>query len=321
MNSLRFSSLEICAGSGGMALGLERAGFDPVLLIEDNEHACKTLHWNRRRWDVMQADVIDFDPVEHQQVYDVDLLSGGLPRVQSAATVQRPESDREWKLLQAAVWLAHAVQPRAILLENVPELVTSEKYSPVRDWIEDNLGDENYLCTWHVLDAADHGVPQHRKQGFLVAMREPNFSKFTWPSPSGAPAPTLGAALEATMASRGWPGAAAWAARADEPAPTLVGGSINRGGADLGPSGQKKAWARLGVEGKSIADEVPGPDDPVDLVPRLTVRQAAILQAFPDSWVFFGKKTSVYRQIGHASPPPVAEAVGRQIALALGTRP
>lgn len=303
-----------------MALGLERAGFDPVLLIDSNEHACKTLRWNRRRWNVMQADVIEFDPAEHQQVYDVDLMSGGLPRVQSAATAQRPESDREWKLLQAAVWLAHAVQPRAILLENVPELVTSEKYLSVREWIEEYLGDENYLCSWHVVDAAEHGVPQHRRQGFLVAMREPHYSKFSWPEPSGTPAPTVGEALAESMASRGWPGAAAWVAKANEPGPALVGGSGNRGGADLGPSGQKKAWARLGIEGKSIGDDVPDADAPGNLVPKITVRQAATLQAFPDSWVFYGKKTSVYRQIGHASPPAVAEAVGHRIALALGTQ-
>ncbi|MFG2181468.1 DNA cytosine methyltransferase [Streptomyces abikoensis] len=318
MPSTRFTSFEICAGAGGQALGLERAGFDPVLLIDNKDHCCKTLRLNRGQWDVLQADVVEFDPDEYRQVYDVDLLTGGLPRVKSAATVQRPESDVEWKLLQAAVWMAHSVQPRAVLLENVPELVTSEKYASDRAWIEECLGDQGYQCAWHVLNAADFGVPQFRKQGFLVALREPHFSAFRWPTPSDEPAPTVGEVLGASMASRGWPGAAAWAAAANVPGPALVGGSDKRGGADLGPTGQKKAWARLGVEGKSIADDVPGPDDPVDFRPMLNVRHAAMLQSFPDEWRFYGRKTSVYRQIGHASPPPVAEAVGRRIALALG---
>ncbi|MCC3767191.1 DNA cytosine methyltransferase [Streptomyces sp. UNOC14_S4] len=317
MPSGRFTSFEICAGAGGQALGLERAGFDPVLLIDTNDHCCRTLRLNRPRWDVLQADVVEFDPDEYQQVYDVDLLSGGLPRVKSAATIQRPDSDFEWKLLQAGVWMAHSVQPRAVLLENVPELAESAKYAAERQWIEECLGEQGYRCSWQVLDAADFGVPQHRKQGFLVALREPHHSAFRWPEPSGVGTPTVGEALGASMASDGWPGAHAWAAAADKPAPMLIGGSDKRGGADLGPTGQKRAWARLGVNGASIGDGVPGPDAPIDLVPKLNVRQVAVLQAFPDEWLFYGRKTSVYRQIGHASPPPVAEAVGRQIALTL----
>ncbi|GGR35270.1 DNA cytosine methyltransferase [Streptomyces netropsis] len=317
MPPIRFTSFEICAGAGGQALGLEQAGFDPVLLIDSNAHCCRTLHQNRPHWNVLQADVMDFDPAEHDKVYDVDLLSGGLPRVKSAATIQRADSDTEWKLLQAAVWMAHSVQPRAVLLENVPELVTSEKYASDREWIEECLSDQGYRCSWQVLNSADFGVPQYRKQGFLVALRDPHHSAFRWPEPNGTFAPTVGEALGSSMASRGWPGASAWAAAANKPGPALVGGSDKRGGADLGPTGQKKAWARLGVEGKSIADDVPGPHDPIDLLPMLDVRQAATLQSFPTDWTFHGRKTSVYRQVGHASPPPVAEAVGKRIAQAL----
>lgn len=317
MTSARLKSLEICAGAGGLALGLERAGFDPVLLIDNNEHACKTLLLNRPQWDVLQADVMDFDPAEHSQVYDVDLLSGGLPRVKSAATAQRPATDLEWRLLQASVWLAHSVQPRAVLLENVHELVTSPIYGADRAWIQEYLADEGYLCSWRVLNAADFGVPQNRKQGFLVAMREPHHSKFRWPEPIESTPPTVGETLLESMAARGWPGAVGWAARADATGPAIVGGSDKRGGGDLGPTGSKRIWAGLGVDGKSIADDVPGPGDALDLMPKLTAQQAAKLQAFPDNWAFFGKKTSMYRQIGHSSPPPVGEAVARCVADAL----
>ncbi|MFD8386368.1 DNA cytosine methyltransferase [Streptomyces sp. NPDC059679] len=320
MTSPRLSSLEICAGAGGQALGLERAGFDPVMLIENDENSCKTLKLNRPNWEVLRTDVIDFDPEEHPSVYDVDLLAGGLPRVKSAATVQRRETDTERKLLEAAVWLTHSVQPRAVLLENVPDLVTSDKFENIRSWIVENLADVGYDVQWRVLDAADFGVPQHRRQGFLVAMRHPELSRFDWPEPSPEPAPSVGEILEASMARDGWPGASAWAGRANEPAPAIVGGSPFRGGADLGPTGSKRAWARLGVNGNSIGDGVPGPDFPVDALPKLNVRQVAMLQSFPDEWRFFGRKTSVYRQIGHASPPSVAEAVGRRIAHALGVK-
>jgi DNA (cytosine-5)-methyltransferase 1 len=125
------------------------------------------------------------------------------------------------------------------------------------------------------------------------------------------------------MAARGWREADIWAAQALAVAPTLVGGSENRGGADLGPSGTKRAWARMGVNAGALADEVPGPDyvwprsdDPAQM-PKITVDQAALLQAFPTEWQVTGRKTARYRQIGHATPPPVGRALGGAIATAL----
>ena len=90
------------------------------------------------------------------------------------------------------------------------------------------------------------------------------------------------------------------------------------GGPDLGPTRAKRAWASLGVDGMGIANDAPA-EDFVGM-PRLTVRMAARIQGFPDSWLFAGKKTSSYRQIGNAFPPPVAHAVGEQIALQLMNR-
>lgn len=105
-------------------------------------------------------------------------------------------------------------------------------------------------------------------------------------------------------------------------APTLVGGSKKHGGADLGPSRAKAAWASLGVSGLGVANEAVmslaketferdllRPDGPM-----LTVSQAAIIQGFPEEWEFDGGKTAQYRQVGNAFPPPVAKAVGEAIA-------
>jgi site-specific DNA-cytosine methylase len=99
--------------------------------------------------------------------------------------------------------------------------------------------------------------------------------------------------------------------------PALVGGSDNRGGADLGPTGSKKAWLRLGVDGNSLANEAPAADLPLAEPVKLTVHQAALLQSFPEDWRFAGGKTKEYRQIGHAMPPLLAHAVGSAIAAAL----
>jgi DNA (cytosine-5)-methyltransferase 1 len=117
------------------------------------------------------------------------------------------------------------------------------------------------------------------------------------------------------MNSEGWVGAIKWKNSAQTIAPTLVGGSKKHGGPDLGPTRARKAWAELGVDGIGIAD-LPPKKDFVGM-PRLTVRMAARVQGFPDSWHFVGKKTPAYRQVGNAFPPLVAAAVGKQIAKLL----
>jgi DNA (cytosine-5)-methyltransferase 1 len=117
------------------------------------------------------------------------------------------------------------------------------------------------------------------------------------------------------MAAGGWQGAGEWAARADRIAPTLVGGSKKHGGPDLGPTRARREWATLGVDGLGIADVPPAPD--FEGMPKLTVRMAATIQGFPESWEFAGRKTHSYRQVGNAFPPPVAEAVAAAISAAL----
>ncbi|WP_322734599.1 DNA cytosine methyltransferase [Streptomyces chromofuscus] len=313
----RFTFVEICAGAGAQALGLEAAGFDPLLLIDSKADACFTIDRNRPSWDVICMDIVQFRPNMRPEVRGVDLLSGGLPRVKSLATIARAEDSEERRVLRAAISLACEIEPKAVLFENVPELVQSSDFEADRAWIENELHRSGLRAAWSVLNAADFGVPQNRNSGFLVAMQNPYFRAFSWPRPNELRPPTVGQVLGPSMASRGWPGAERWIKNADRIAPALVGGSDRRGGADLGPTGSKKAWAALGVNGNSLGDEPPGTDFPVDDHPKLTVEQAAMIQAFPHDWMFSGGKTSRYRQVGHAMPPPLATAVGHAIATAL----
>lgn len=313
----RFTSVELCAGAGAQALGLELAGFDPVLLIDSKADACFTIDLNRPDWEVVCMDVAQFDPSMRPETVGVDLLSGGLPRVKAQAAVNRPEDNEERHVLKAAIALVREIKPRAVLLENLPELVEGQNFEEDRKEIEADLGAMGYRTTWRVLNAADFGVPQNRSSGFLIALREADFPGFRWPEPHELPPPTVGEVLGASMAVHGWPGVERWIKGADRIAPAVVGGSDRRGGADLGPTGSKKAWAALGVNGISLGDSAPDAQFAVDFVPRLTVDQAALIQAIPEQWRFFGGKTSRYRQIGHAMPPPLAEAVGRAIAVAL----
>lgn len=109
--------------------------------------------------------------------------------------------------------------------------------------------------------------------------------------------------------------AEAWRDQANGVAPTIVGGSKKHGGADLGPTRSRIAWAKLGVNGKGLSDAPPLPN--FIGMPKLTVEMAALIQGFPPNWEFVGKKTPAYRQVGNAFPPPVAKAMGGAIIRAL----
>lgn len=95
----------------------------------------------------------------------------------------------------------------------------------------------------------------------------------------------------------------------------LVGDSKKHVGADLGPTRARKKWVALGIDGRGLADTPPTPD--TQLMPRLTLQMAALIQGFPPDWTFVGKKTPAYRQVENAFPPPVARAVGTAIRTAL----
>src|SRR5208282_3360282 len=103
---------------------------------------------------------------------------------------------------------------------------------------------------------------------------------------------TVGNLLYDLIAAKGWKGAKVWRGRADEIAPTIVGGSHKHGGPDLGPTRARKAWAVLGVDGLGIADDVPEAE--FVGMPKLTVRMVARIQGFPDNWQFSGRKTAAY---------------------------
>ncbi|WFP16355.1 DNA cytosine methyltransferase [Citricoccus muralis] len=309
------SVLEICAGAGGQSSGLEMAGFDHSLAVEIDHDAAETLRLNRPEWAVQEGDVRDIDGREYK---GIDLLAGGVPCPPFSIAGKQLGADDERDLFPEALRLVAEAQPRAVMLENVRGLA-SNRFAPYRKSIIEALDGLGYESDWQLLYSSEYGVPQLRPRFILVAFQRKYASKFEWPKPVGTP-PTVGEVLGSYMAADGWPGAEEWAKKANGIAPTLVGGSKKHGGADLGPTRAKQAWAQLGVDGRGIANEVPGEDTPADFVPRLTNQMAALVQGFDPSWKFAGRKTSVYRQIGNAFPPPVARAIGASIATALGTK-
>ncbi len=310
----RLTSVEICAGAGGQALGLEQAGFAHQAVVEIDASACETLRINRGAdWKIVEDDVRNLDGRGYA---GIDLLAGGVPCPPFSIAGRQLGADDDRDLFPQALRMIEAAGPRAVLLENVRGLAAA-RFDGYRGQVLGRLARLGYRAWWQLIQASDHGVPQLRPRFVLVAIREPWAGRFTWPEPSPAPPPTVGAVLADLMAAGGWPGAAPWRDRAGQIAPTLVGGSKKHGGPDLGPTRARQAWRRLGVDGLGVADAPPGPDFPADAAPRLTVPMVARLQGFPDDWRFHGRKTAAYRQVGNAFPPPVARALGTAIAAAL----
>jgi DNA (cytosine-5)-methyltransferase 1 len=312
----QLSSVEICAGAGGSALGLEQAGFAHQGLVEVDADACQTLRRNRgAQWPVIRADLAE---VDGRAFAHADLLSGGVPCPPFSVAGQQLGSQDERDLFPHALRLIEQASPRAVLLENVPGLA-ARRFDRYRTQILHRLHSLGYHTWWDLVQAGDHGVPQLRPRFVLVAIRPPWAARFAWPGPSGPPV-TVGQALGDLMGARGWPRASTWSRGAGRIAPTIVGGSTRHGGPDLGPTRARQAWKDLGVDGRGIADHAPGPGHPDGQLPRLTLRMVARLQGFPDTWEFSGGKTAAYRQIGNAFPPPVARALGTAIAAALSRR-
>lgn len=302
----QFTSVEICAGAGGQALGLELAGFHHLALVEIEAIACETLLFNRPEWNVVNSDVREFSGTPY---VGLDLLSGGVPCPPfSVAGMQLGQHD-ERDLFPEVIRLAAECEPKAIMIENVKGILQS-KFDTYRESLNRDFENLGYHGEWKLLNASDFGVPQLRPRAVFVAFRNNWFDTFQWPQSAVLP-PTVADVLYEEMNSAGWEAVDEWAKNAKEIAPTLVGGSKKHGGPDLGPTRAKRAWAELGVDGHGIAYEPP--KNGFVGKPKLTVQMAALIQGFPRSWIFAGKKTPAYRQVGNAFPPPVAKQVGLAI--------
>lgn len=293
----QFTSIEICAGAGGQAIGLHGAGFRHLALVEIDRYAAATLRenievhpkwdWERDHCDILCKDVLDFEPerdlqksAEHYRRGDVDLLAGGVPCPPFSHAGKQLGEDDERDLFPRILTLADLIRPRAVMIENVRGLMDA-KFDDYRSRIRTQLeempptddGLPGYeVVGWEVYEAEKFGVPQLRPRSILVAFRRDVLKdlKYEAPAPS-AERVSVFTALEETMLDRlrpfqEGPRAAEarrvfdeWKQAADrDVAPTLVGGSKKHGGADLGPSRAKKAWRALGVSAMGVANEPVG---------------------------------------------------------------
>ncbi|WP_245722002.1 DNA cytosine methyltransferase [Nocardia crassostreae] len=231
-----FTSIEICAGAGGQAVGLHQAGFGHLALVEIDQHAIQTLElnirdhklwaWEREYCDILSADVKDFDPfrdlgkgAELLQKRGLDLLAGGVPCPPfSHAGKQLGKHDKR-DLFPRMLELVEVLKPRAVMIENVRGIM-DPKFSGYREWIVAKLqggtyfGDDGQfaeepglgytVCKWDVLEASDFGVPQLRPRAILVAFRNDVIAdlKYEWPTATHEDPVSVAEVLEPSMRER-----------------------------------------------------------------------------------------------------------------------
>lgn len=192
--------VEICAGAGGQALGLAMAGFVHVALVEFESDYCKVMRENRPEWNVICADVHDFDGRPYK---GVDLLAGGVPCPPFSVAGKQLGKDDERDLFPEAIRLIDEIRPRAVMLENVRGFL-DPGFAEYREHIFKSIQELGYSTQIKLLNASDYGVPQLRPRVVIIGIRNDQVGEFTYPEEKPDSAPTVGQTLCDLMAENGW---------------------------------------------------------------------------------------------------------------------
>ena len=332
----KFTSIELFAGAGGLALGLERAGLHNVLLSEINKNACNTLRANRPEWNVIEGDVasIDFTPYTGQ----VDVLTGGFPcQAFSYAGKRLGFEDARGTLFFEFARAVKEIQPLICVGENVRGLLQHENGKTLEGMVSilDELG--YAVIPPRVLKAIHHRVPQKRERLFIVGIRKDVAIDFAWPAPDEN-IYTLKDALKKgrlfdsnvpTSAGQGYPKSKKdimdlippggyWRDLPVDLQKSYMKGSFHLGGGKTGMA-RRISWDEscltLTCAPAQKQTERCHPDE----TRPFTVREYARIQTFPDSWAFSGALTAQYAQIGNAVPVNLGEAIGSAVVKALNS--
>lgn len=329
---MRYTSAELFAGAGGLALGMEKAGFQHVLLNEFDHNACETLRVNRPEWNVVEGDIhnIDFSPYRGK----IDFLSGGFPcQAFSYAGKRLGFEETRGTLFFELARAVKEIQPKAFLGENVRGLFEHDNGRTLQT-IKNVISELGYtLMEPRVLRAIQYDVPQKRERLILIAIRNDiaPFVKFEWPDvctevrtlrdafyagslyPCDVPSSPGQAYPEAKRKVMELvPEGGDWRNLPEDIARDYMKGSYNLGGGKTGMA------RRLSMDEPSLtltcapAQKQTERCHPIETRP-LTVREYARIQTFPDDWQFIGPLSAQYKQIGNAVPVNLSWAVGRSL--------
>lgn len=324
----KFTSIELFAGAGGLAVGLEKAGMDCIALNEIDPSACKTLRKNRPNWNVLEGDIKSFNFKDYQG--KVDLVTGGFPcQAFSYAGKKLGLDDARGTLFYEFARVVNEVKPPICLGENVRGLLSHENGKTLQGMISilDEIG-YNVITPVQVLKAINYKVPQKRERLIIIAVRKDIDIQYKYPKAYNK-IYNLDSALKKGDLY-------------DSDVPESFGYSYpkrKKEVLDLVP--QKGYWRDLPLEiqkeymqksfylggGKTGIARRIGWDEPCltltcspfqkqterchpEETRPFTIREYARIQTFPDDWEFMGSNTSQYKQIGNAVPVNLAKEIG-----------
>jgi DNA (cytosine-5)-methyltransferase 1 len=330
----RYSVLELFAGAGGLALGLEKAGLHCTMLNELEKDACDTLRLNRPHWRVIEGDVrtIDFTSMAGQ----VDIVTGGFPcQAFSYAGKRLGFEDARGTLFYEFARAIKETQPLICVGENVRGLERHEGGKTLQGMVEvlDELGYD--VIPPKVLKAVEYGVPQKRERLLIVGLKRNENLKFHWPQPS-AEQFTLQDALKAGTLydsdvpySQGQkypeskkvimdlvPPGGYWRDLPVKLQKSYMKGSFHLSGGKTGMA-RRISWNEPSLTLTCAPAQKQTERCHPDETRPFTVREYARIQTFPDAWQFCGSMTSQYAQIGNAVPVNLGYAVGLEIVRTL----
>lgn len=317
-----YTDIELFAGCGGLALGLENAGLKHELLVEIDKDCVETLKRNRPEWNVINEDIsnVDFSS------FKADVVSGGCPcQPFSYAGKKLGFEDTRGTLFFEFARCVKEVQPKICLLENVQGLVHHDSGRTLKTMIS-VLDDLGYHMQYQVLNAVDYGVAQKRKRMFLIGTKDGYY--FEYPKKQEG-TPTLRDALKDVPQSEGStypdhkkeildlvPPGGCWVDLPEDVAKEYMGKSYYSGGGKRGMA-RRISWDEpcltLTTSPAQKQTERCHPDE----TRPFTIREYARIQSFPDEWEFAGSISSQYKQIGNAVAVKVAEAMGEQLIKTL----
>jgi len=331
-----YNLVELFAGAGGLAIGMEKAGFNSILLNEIDKSACKTLRKNRPNWNVIEGDIseVDFKPYEGE----VDILSGGFPcQAFSYAGKKLGFEDTRGTLFYEFGRALKECSPKVFIAENVKGLASHENGRTL-EVIKSVLSELGYtILEPRILKAVFYRVPQKRERLIIVGIRNDlaNKAEFHWPSPykrimvmkdalkkgdlyssdvpisAGQKYPTRKAEILEKVPQGGY-----WRDLPDDLQREYMKKSYFLGGGKTGMA-RRLSWEEPSLTLTcSPAQKQTERCHPSETRP-LTVREYARVQTFPDDWQFEGALTNQYKQIGNAVPVNLAEAIGRSLVRLL----
>ena len=331
-----YRSIELFAGAGGLALGLEKAGFKAVLLNEFDKHACATLRHNRPEWHVVEDTIanVDFNEYEGQ----IDFLSGGFPcQAFSYAGNKQGFDDTRGTLFFEFARAISEIKPKVFLGENVRGLLNHDDGRTLAT-IKNAIAELGYtLVPPQVLKAMFFQVPQKRERLFLVAIRNDLVSgiQYQWPLQYHRVMTMRDAMFAGELYAKDVPDSAGqvypehkkavldlvpqggyWRDLPDAIQREYMKGSYFLGGGKTGMA-RRLSWTEPSLTLTCSPAQNQTERCHPDVTRPLTVREYARIQTFPDDWQFMGAMTHQYKQIGNAVPVNLAYAMGRSLVRLL----